>query len=216
MTTKPGTNNERAEHVCRITVAETQILRDGKPGTADERPVRGLLDKLNDPNENIGQVQADLEAVGADMATESRLANSVAARKRLEAVATESVSIRKVMIAYIPPSALKYDHACVPRIWLIRWPERGRRATRRFARTTGACVRAVHKMKPIERRHFVMSLALGLIVREGFAQADVHRALWPIKEYRDGLPRDTPAPAVDTRFGGRFAYGGNSWYDAQF
>ena len=32
------------------------------------------------------------------------------------------------------------------------------------------------------------------IIREGIAPADIHRALWEIKEYRDGLASDVPAP----------------------
>jgi hypothetical protein len=32
------------------------------------------------------------------------------------------------------------------------------------------------------------------IIRDGIAPADIHRALWGIKEYRDGLASDVPAP----------------------
>jgi hypothetical protein len=72
---------------------------------------------------------------------------------------------------------------------LVPWPDYARRSAR-FRMTSGACYHHVHDFTTVERQHFVLSVALGMIVRDGVTAAEVHRALWPLDEYRDSLPRD--------------------------
>jgi hypothetical protein len=52
----------------------------------------------------------------------------------------------------------------------------------------------IHDMTAEQRSYFVMSVALGMIHRDGVSAEEVHRALWPLDEYRLALPADTPSP----------------------
>ena len=100
------------------------------------------------------------------------------------------------MICWTPVDAC--DNPTRGRMALVPWPDTAGRSDE-FAFTALACDAAVHSMRPIERRHFVMSNALAAIIADGLDPAEVHRALWPLDEYRDALPTDTPPPDAKTR-----------------
>ena len=100
---------------------------------------------------------------------------------------SEAMTIRNTMICWTPTYC--GDAETVGQVALIDWPERVR-ASDRYAMSTGACESHVAKLNPLQRRQFVLSTALGMIVRDGMAPSVVHAALLPLVEYRDGLPED--------------------------
>lgn len=91
------------------------------------------------------------------------------------------------------PSNYLYKNATVGRTALVPFPDRTG-ASDTYAMTSGACFISVREMRQNARQQFVLSTALGMILRDGLTPAEVHRALWPIDEYRDALPPDTPSP----------------------
>ena len=58
----------------------------------------------------------------------------------------------------------------------------------------GACNAEVHQLLGAALVGRLFTEIHHWIIRDGIAPADVHRALWGIKEYRDGLASDVPAP----------------------
>ena len=104
-------------------------------------------------------------------------------------------SITEVMICWTPRhDALSSNHPkTYGRAGLFDWPDKNRES-KIHPMSCGACDIVVRKATPEERSQFVMSVALGMIHRDGLDAAEVHRALWPLIEYRRGLPPDTPSP----------------------
>ena len=107
-----------------------------------------------------------------------------------------TLSITEVMICW-SGTTYCYNKATRGLIALIPWPDRCRRSGV-FDCSTGACELRVHELTRVQRQHFVLSTALGLIVDYGIDPELVHRALWPLKEYRDGLPPDSRPPRPKT------------------
>jgi hypothetical protein len=105
-----------------------------------------------------------------------------------------TLSIREVMICWTGTFPCERDKPTFGSVTLIPWPD-GNRRSDGYACTTGACDLHIHKFTKIQRQHFVMSTALGMIINYGIDPKVVHCALWPLKEYRDALPPDTTPPA---------------------
>jgi hypothetical protein len=63
-----------------------------------------------------------------------------------------------------------------------------------YSHTSGGVYTKVGKFTDEQCAFFVMSVALGMIFRDGLAPEVVHRALWNLKEYRDAIPEDVPNP----------------------
>jgi hypothetical protein len=79
------------------------------------------------------------------------------------------------------------------RVALVQHPDISDRQGR-LLWSTFACNSAVHKMTPEQLKTMVFIEAYHLIVADGCDPAAVHRALWPLKEYRAGLSEDFPEP----------------------
>jgi hypothetical protein len=109
--------------------------------------------------------------------------------------AEATLSIRQVMICWTGRFPFERDNPTFGQVALVPWPDHPGGPSDAFQSTSGACDLHIHKLKRAERQHFVMSTALGMIVNYGVDPAVVHRALWPLKEYRDALPPDTTPPA---------------------
>jgi hypothetical protein len=93
------------------------------------------------------------------------------------------VSIKKVMIAWNRNGGVE----------LFPWPDTQRRS-RKYQLTSGACNADVHDWNEVQRQHFVLSTAMGLIVNDGVDPVAVHKAFWGIEEYQNALPPDTSPP----------------------
>lgn len=63
-----------------------------------------------------------------------------------------------------------------------------------------AAYMSIKKATPAQRKAAVFIEAYHLIVADGCDPAAVHRALWPLREYRDGLAEDFPAPGKPLRW----------------
>lgn len=100
-------------------------------------------------------------------------------------------SIRETMIAWTP--ADETDRETCGQIALIPWPD-SRDKSGAYSMTTGACEFRVQRFAPTQAGLYVLSNALAIIIADGLDPAGVHRALWPLREYRGALPADTPAP----------------------
>lgn len=72
--------------------------------------------------------------------------------------------------------------------------EHGRLRRDGFVTTDGGCISYNIGLDKTSRQHLAMSIALGMILRDGLDAAEVHRAMWQIEDYRNGVPRDTPPP----------------------
>ncbi len=105
-----------------------------------------------------------------------------------------TATIRNVMICWTGTHECLADMPTAGKVALIPWPDRARRSDAYFS-ASGACDLEVQSFTRLERQHYVLSTALRLVMTEGIAPAEVHRALWPLKEYRDGMPVDTAPPA---------------------
>lgn len=104
-----------------------------------------------------------------------------------------SDSIRHWMICWTSPVGRRREETA-GQAALIAWPDT-RGASDRYGYTSGACESRVHEMNRLQRQHYVLSTALGMILRDGLEPSVVHRALWPLSEYRDGLPSDVQCDA---------------------
>jgi len=85
---------------------------------------------------------------------------------------------------------------------LVPWPDRvgASRSPIRYRCTTLACFIDFHRMNFEQRKAKVMIEAYHLIVADGCDPAAVHRALWPLEEYRDSLAPDFPEPGASLRW----------------
>jgi hypothetical protein len=103
-------------------------------------------------------------------------------------------SIREVMICWTPPGE-RFAGLDNPRgnVGLVKWPASDN-GDRHWQCTAGACDLRIHDYSDERRGFFVMSVALGLIVNYDIDPQVVHKALWPIDEYRFSLPEDSTAP----------------------
>lgn len=108
------------------------------------------------------------------------------------------VSITEVMICWTSDKDYFAKKSTRGKVALVSWPD-ARRASDIYVSTTGACDVCVQEYSPLERAHFVLSTALGMILRDGMSPAVVHAALWPLIEYRNALPDDTPPPPGASR-----------------
>ena len=107
-------------------------------------------------------------------------------------------SILKVMICWTSPCrAHRRDR--VGMVELVPWPDHPGGRSHQLVSAAGACDARVRKLNARQREYYVMSTALGLIMRDGMDPKVVHAALWPLKEYRDGLPSDTTPPQCAKR-----------------
>jgi hypothetical protein len=98
------------------------------------------------------------------------------------------VSIKDVIIEWTP--------------WHYMWKRRELRGRARLvAYPTQQKKDHSHDCGGCDHRTFVLSTALGMILRDRIHPDEVHRALWPIKEYREALCPDTAAPKGDDRYG---------------
>ncbi len=109
------------------------------------------------------------------------------------------VSIQDAIIEWTPWTLRGADEALAGRAQLIPFPARGR--PKEHAYDSGGNCRSVQEMTRAQRRTFMLSTALGMILRDRLHPDEVHRVLWPIKEYREALPPDTKAPRGDARYG---------------
>lgn len=67
-------------------------------------------------------------------------------------------------------------------------------ASDRYRCTTLADWVTWRKLSRAERTQVIVCEALHLIIRDGCDPAAVHRALWPLEEYRSALASDVAAP----------------------
>jgi hypothetical protein len=94
--------------------------------------------------------------------------------------------------------SLGIDPQSLATVTLAKHPDSERRS-RPWGSTSGACDLRVHQMTDEQRIGFCMSTALGMIFRDGVDPRAVHAAMWGLKEYRAGLPPDTPSPDGKSR-----------------
>src|SRR4030095_11632150 len=85
------------------------------------------------------------------------------------------------------------------RVALLRHPWRGGRPFP-YRCDALASNSAVHRMTFQQRKALVFIEAYHLIVADGCDPAAVHRALWPLEEYRAGLAEDFPEPGEPLRW----------------
>jgi hypothetical protein len=99
-------------------------------------------------------------------------------------------SIKTHMLCWTPAGDTIYPETA-GRATLLPHPDRTG-ATRKWAYTDGACTFNVSKLTGVKLRTFMMSTALGMILRDGLDPKEVHRvlSLLPATEYRDALPED--------------------------
>jgi hypothetical protein len=77
---------------------------------------------------------------------------------------------------------------------LVPWPDYAR-ASDRYDCTGLACNKDVQRATFEQRKTIVFIEAWHLVIGDGVDPAAVHRALWPLDEYRAGLAADVPTPA---------------------
>jgi 5-methylcytosine-specific restriction endonuclease McrA len=65
---------------------------------------------------------------------------------------------------------------------------------REYDLVTGACDLHLRDFTKTELNVWVLSVALGMIIRDELDPKEVHKALWHLKEYRQSLPLDVPVP----------------------
>ena len=75
---------------------------------------------------------------------------------------------------------------------LVPWPDRLHASRGYYA--VLACMAEVQRANFEKRKALVFIEAMHAIIRDGVDPAAVHRALWPLDEYRAGLSPDVPAP----------------------
>ena len=63
-----------------------------------------------------------------------------------------------------------------------------------FRNTTGACYVHVRDLTENDKTRFLFIEAMKLIARDGMDPQYVHNVFCEIREYRNGLPPDTPVP----------------------
>lgn len=74
---------------------------------------------------------------------------------------------------------------------LVAWPDYSG-ASGAYAMTGLACYGKVQDMSFEQRKSYVFTEGMALIVRDGCCPQAVHRALCGLAEYRDGCPEDMP------------------------
>ena len=102
-------------------------------------------------------------------------------------------SIKEVMICWTGKYEFLRDQPKFGQVALIPWPDKVG-ASDHFMNSAGACDFKIQEFTRVQRQHFVLSTAYGMLVNQKMDPAVVHAALWPLKEYRDALPPDTPSP----------------------
>lgn len=107
------------------------------------------------------------------------------------------MKLSESLICWTPNHSVLEDMETKGKATVVPWPDREHRS-RPYMCTDGACWDHVRKANVVNRRHFVMSVALGLIMRSKIDPAEVHRAMWDLDEYRAGLPGNTPSPDGST------------------
>ncbi len=76
---------------------------------------------------------------------------------------------------------------------LVPWPDATRQSMG-FSHSWGACDLVVQLADPDRRRFMLACQLLTMILRDGVDRHSIHRACWPLQEYRDCLPHDVHGP----------------------
>jgi hypothetical protein len=111
-------------------------------------------------------------------------------------------SIRRWMVCWTPLT-LGDGYATRGAGRLVLWDDwdRANSYDRNWTHSAGACDMIVHKFDTLERQHWVLSTAMGLVISGELRYEVMHALFWPILEYRMALPSDIAAPPGDKRFG---------------
>jgi hypothetical protein len=76
---------------------------------------------------------------------------------------------------------------------LFPWPDSDRRS-RAFSCGWGACNKEVRDADFEQRRFRLACQLVTMMVSDGVDPQSIHRACWPLQEYRDCLPHDARGP----------------------
>jgi len=102
-------------------------------------------------------------------------------------------SITEAMICWSPRDGLVRDRSTIGKVALFHLLDRRGDV---YECAIGACNTKVRTFSRQQREYFVLSTAWRLVLDYHLDPAEVHRALWPLDEYRAALPADCPAPAA--------------------
>lgn len=106
------------------------------------------------------------------------------------------ISIKDYMICWTGNFECNADNPTRGRVALVKWPDTNHVQSGQLQSSTGACLARIQECKnKKDLEYFVMSEALSLIISYRIDPVEVHRALWPLVEYRNALPVGTNPPS---------------------
>ncbi len=93
------------------------------------------------------------------------------------------------------PTWTKAPEALRGRAALVAWPDRERmQDATGHVMSWGACNCFLQKADPEARKRALFIELWSIAVRDGIPPAELHRVLWPLDEYRNGLAPDIASP----------------------
>ena len=111
---------------------------------------------------------------------------------------TTGVDLTNTMLLWTPDRSPWLDKPHRGQIVLVAWPPAAR-TNPAIPLSWGACDAEVCRGNLAERRLQLTSVLLQLMLRDNLAVRAIHRACWPLDEYRDLLNEDVPMPTWQPR-----------------